>query len=93
MPPDIIQTQQEVARETFWELLDEHDIRKMDALVATIIANVGRELEASLQEEVRLSEHSVAINKQQQREYEVWQRAMCKAITLIRSITGISPTR
>lgn len=133
MPPDIIKTQQEEAQGIMYRTISDLQIgrcsmldaqEKVDELVATIIANTGRELEARCEELDEYmavkdsSSHRYQIPRSKKEEWDTfmeipedderswdvpeWAERIDgmpvssfkdRTLTLIRSITGISPTR
>ena len=92
MPPDIIQTQKELAREKHPvdDFHGHHIIspEDLDRVVATIITNIGRELEAQLKEK-----SYIPWDHYHDTEGDKAYIDLENAVTIIRSITGISPTR
>lgn len=63
---------------------------ELDTLIATIIANIGRELEARCEGEKR--KHNCPPDDGNDYDHGAWV-AYDRTLTIIRSITGISPTR
>jgi len=96
MPPDIIKREQEEAQGIMYRTISDLQIghcsmgdaqEKVDELVATIIANIGRELEArveNLEADEGWKNNNIYTGG--------YDQATVDAVTLIRSITGISPT-
>jgi len=83
MPPDIIQTQKEVARSMLYGI--NTPTPNLDEVVTTIIANIGRELEA------RCEDGKIGFTDERFR--AGYNAAIDRTLTLIRDVTGISPTK
>lgn len=65
----------------------------LDTLIATIIANIGRELEARCEGEKKKMRENSLISPLESHRINDQEYGIDRTITLIRSITGISPTR
>ena len=95
---DIIKQQQEVAREEINLGLQDGTLtpEKVDTLITTIITNIGRELEARCEgERVKEPDHA-GYTRVEAGMYSYAKgnnEAIDRTLTIIRSITGISPTR
>jgi hypothetical protein len=100
MPLDFIQTQKEVARKEGSRTVDDSWLpdgmvafyyEDLDTLVATIIANIGRELEARCENSKQELDDTMEGGSHVNLLIKSHNEGIDHTITLIRSITGISP--
>jgi len=103
MPPDIIKQQQEVARNIMaqnrqhdfdgYAYMQTGSIRAtLDEIVATLIANIGRELEARCENSKQELDDTMAGGSHINLLIKSHNEGIDRTITIIRDVTGNSPT-